>query len=41
MSALIVTTAVPVNSTPSRLKVEKPESANVTLYVPGRKSGME
>ena len=41
MSALIVTTAVPVSSTPSRLNVEKPESVNVIVYAPGRKSGME
>ena len=41
MSALTVTTAVPVSSTPSRLNVEKPASVKVTVYAPGRRSGME
>ncbi len=38
MSALIVTTPAPASSTPSRFTTEKPDSVNVTEYVPGRKS---
>ena len=40
MSASILTTPVPDNSTPSRFRVEKPESVNVTLYVPGCRLSM-
>ena len=40
MSALIVAVNAPVSSTPSRLKVLKPGSVNVTVYVPGRRSTM-
>jgi len=38
MSALTVAVNVPVSSTPSRLTVLKPVSANVTVYAPGLKS---
>src|SRR5262249_52258573 len=37
-STLTVAVNAPLNSTPSRLTVLKPGSANVTVYVPGRRS---
>src|SRR5689334_18497251 len=40
MSALMLTTPLPATSTSSRLTVEKPVSVNVTVYLPGSRSGM-
>jgi len=40
MSASILTTPVPDNSTPSRFSVENPESVNVTTYAPGCRLSM-
>ena len=39
-SALIGTVTFDGSSTPSRTKVENPWSANVILYVPGRRSAI-